>query len=83
MLSCRDTTRLISEGLDRRLGLRKRGALRLHLMMCGACKTYRRQVMALNRLFVARFRRPGPAEPHSLSDEVRRRIKAALRDSAH
>jgi len=48
MLSCKETARLVSDGLDRRLSLWQRMNLRLHLMMCGACSAYRRQVAQLN-----------------------------------
>jgi len=36
-LTCKDASRLISEGLDRKLGLAQRTALRLHLAVCDAC----------------------------------------------
>ncbi|KKM20060.1 hypothetical protein LCGC14_1649340 [marine sediment metagenome] len=83
MLSCRETTRLISDGLDRRLSFWQRLGLRLHLVMCGACAAYRRQVTALNKLVSAHFRESRPAGPHLLSGEARQRIKAALRDHMH
>jgi len=50
MLTCKETARLVSDGLDRKLSLRQRMNLRLHLMMCGACSAYRRQVETLNRI---------------------------------
>lgn len=37
MLSCREVSRLLSERLDRKLGLTERARLRLHLSMCDAC----------------------------------------------
>jgi len=55
MLTCKETARLVSEGLDRSLPLRVRMSLRLHLMMCGACASYRRQIEALQNLIQRRF----------------------------
>jgi len=37
-LSCRETTRLLSEGADRDLALGERVALRLHLVICKGCR---------------------------------------------
>lgn len=83
MLSCKEITQLISEGLDRRLSFWQQVGLRLHLMMCGTCAAYRRQVTALDKLISARFGVSGPAGSHLLSGDARRRIKAALRDHMH
>ena len=80
MLTCKETARLVSEGLDRRLGLAQRVSLRLHLMMCGACATYRRQIEAIDALVSRRFRAGGSGGRESLTDEARRRITTALRD---
>jgi len=40
MPSCRDVTRLVSEGLDRELGFGERVALRVHFLMCRGCRTF-------------------------------------------
>ncbi|HEX2565393.1 MAG TPA: zf-HC2 domain-containing protein [Burkholderiales bacterium] len=37
MLSCKEVTRLVSQGLDRRLGFAERVRLRLHLAVCDGC----------------------------------------------
>lgn len=44
MLSCREATELLSQGQERRLGLRERLGLRLHLMFCAGCTNFRRQL---------------------------------------
>lgn len=44
MLSCKETTRLISESFERRLSLRERLGVRMHLLVCRFCLRYRRQV---------------------------------------
>jgi len=54
MLTCREATRLVSQGLDRRLGVGERLALRVHLLVCDGCTSFRKQVAflrgALSRL---------------------------------
>lgn len=62
MLTCKDIARLVSDDLDRKLPLRQKMRVRLHLMMCGACSTYRRQVAQLHQLFCQRFREPTDAD---------------------
>ena len=42
--TCREVTRLVLEGEERRLGWVDRTAIRLHLMVCEACPRFMRQV---------------------------------------
>lgn len=44
MLNCKDTTRLVSQQQEQPLSLRKRMALRFHLMVCSGCRNYNRQI---------------------------------------
>jgi putative zinc finger protein len=53
-LTCKEASRLISEGLDRKLGLAQRAALRLHLAVCVACARVAAQYAFLRRA-AARF----------------------------
>ncbi len=83
MLTCKETARLISEGLDRKLSLWQRMNLRLHLMMCGACSAYRRQVETLNRIVRRRFdesavEATAPDAP-ACPDEIKQRLRRYLR----
>jgi len=84
MLNCKETTRFISEGLDHRLSLWQRINLRLHVMMCGACSAYKRQIEGLHRLFgLHRQRTEGimsnmSSEAHRLSSAKRDQIKHLL-----
>ncbi len=84
MLTCKETARLISEGLDRKLSLWTRMNLRLHLMMCGACSAYRRQVELLNRVVRRRFDESAVDEtvPDAppCPDEAKHRIAESLRE---
>jgi len=38
MLSCKEATELISQGMDRRLSLAERIGLHLHLLICRGCR---------------------------------------------
>ena len=58
MLSCKEAARLVSQGLDRRLGLGERLALRLHLAICDGCKNFRKQVLFLRRAVARLGNRP-------------------------
>ena len=49
MLTCKEATRLVSQGLERRLGLAERLALRLHLLICDGCTNFNKQVAFLRR----------------------------------
>ncbi len=49
MLNCRETTRLVSQGLDRRLGFAERVAVRVHLTICKGCARFARQARFLRK----------------------------------
>lgn len=44
MLSCKETTHLLSEAQDRPLDLGERFALKMHLLMCKGCANYQQQM---------------------------------------
>jgi hypothetical protein len=43
-LKCSEVSRLVSQGLDRRLGAGERLRLRLHLAICEGCANFKRQM---------------------------------------
>ncbi|AJY27184.1 zinc-finger family protein (plasmid) [Burkholderia thailandensis 34] len=49
MLTCKETTKLISKEADDGLNLRESLDMRLHIMMCSACRNYRSNVAFLRR----------------------------------
>jgi hypothetical protein len=49
MLKCKEVTRLVSRGLDRRLGLGARVRLRVHLAICDGCSHFNRQMVFLRK----------------------------------
>lgn len=54
MLSCKEVSLLLSQAQERRLGLRERLALKLHLMLCSGCARFSRQLVFL-RTAVRRY----------------------------
>lgn len=54
MKTCKEVHRLVIEGQDRKLPLSQRIAVRVHLMMCGACRRFEAQMELLRRA-VRRF----------------------------
>jgi hypothetical protein len=55
MLSCKEVSRLLSQGEERRLTLFERVKLRLHLRVCTACTRFARQ-LAFMRQALHRYR---------------------------
>jgi hypothetical protein len=49
MLSCKQVTRLVSQGLDRDLGFAARVRLRVHLAICDGCTNFKDQAEFLRR----------------------------------
>lgn len=49
MLSCKETSRLLSQGEDRPLAFGERVGLRLHLMICAGCRNAGVQLRFLRR----------------------------------
>lgn len=47
MLSCHDTTALMSKGRDEQLTRRERATMRLHASMCSACSNFEDQLIVL------------------------------------
>ncbi len=54
MKKCRGATRLMSDALERPLTGAEKMALRTHLLMCGSCRNFSRQVLEL-RNFARHF----------------------------
>lgn len=66
MLSCKESTYLMSAAQDRPLGFRERLALKLHLMICSGCANYDRQMDFL-RAACGRLRAP-PGDANKSDD---------------
>jgi predicted anti-sigma-YlaC factor YlaD len=49
MLSCKEVSRLVSQGLDRQLGFAARVRLRAHLVICDGCTNFSQQMTFLRK----------------------------------
>ena len=47
MLSCKQVSRLVSQGLDRELGFADRVRVRVHLAICQGCTNFSKQIAFL------------------------------------
>lgn len=73
---------VMSESLERRLGLVERSKLRLHLLVCVWCVRYLKQIKLLKRVVSQReFNADDNAGPLKLTAEARQRISESLRNS--
>ena len=61
LLSCKETTRLLSQGEDRKLAFGERVALRVHLAICEGCRNVNAQFKIL-RVAVNSLSRDGNEE---------------------
>ena len=86
MQPCREMVPLMSESLERQLGLIQLLKLRLHLLVCTWCARYFKQIKFLRRLVRLRTstsvkEKPSTIAP-ALTAEGRERISKSLRQSA-
>ena len=79
--TCKQMAPVMSESLERRLTLRERAALKLHLWVCVWCVWYLEQLRTMRAALRARGAQEEPDEADSavkLSEEARERIRRAL-----
>ena len=82
MLSCKESSQLVSQSLDRPLSIRERLALRLHLLICDVCSRFVKQ-MNLLRLAMRRMTQQTEQDENiQLTPEARKRIADVI-DSRH
>ncbi len=87
MLNCKDMTKLISDSLERKITLRERMELWLHIMMCGMCRKFRRNAIALRMLVrrehISKEKLADSAavvpDSQTLSSSAKERISSAIR----
>jgi hypothetical protein len=78
MLTCKEASRLVSESLDRRLGLAERIGLRVHLIICEACARFAAQARFLRRASRVSAGDEPPATGVKLPVPARERITRVL-----
>jgi predicted anti-sigma-YlaC factor YlaD len=76
--SCKEAARAVAEALEHQLPFHRRVALAFHLLICSACRRYRRQVIGLNRL-VRRYVRESTQPVAELDPATRQRFVESLR----
>ncbi|MDH4061857.1 MAG: zf-HC2 domain-containing protein [Aquincola sp.] len=66
-LTCKQVARILSDGLDAQMPPAERTRLRLHMVVCEACRNVEQQFDLLRRL----MRKAGPAERDDIPDDER------------
>jgi predicted anti-sigma-YlaC factor YlaD len=61
-LSCQEASRLLSDELDRPLSAEQRERLRLHLVVCEACRNIEEQLALMHEALRRLGRRDAPAD---------------------
>jgi predicted anti-sigma-YlaC factor YlaD len=64
MKTCKEITKLVSQGQDRELILREKMAMQLHFVMCSACRRYARQIAFIGQACQMRARLPAKSPSH-------------------
>lgn len=78
MLDCKHASELLSQAMERRLSLRQRMALRLHLLLCDACTQFARQLELLRKAVMTLGRKLDNDDKVTLPLQARERIAAAV-----
>lgn len=78
--SCKEAAKAVAEALEHDLPLYRRLALCFHLLVCAACRRYRKQVIGLNRLVRRYVREDQP--PVELDAQTRQRLVERLRQAS-
>ncbi len=83
MLNCKDASRLISEGQDRKLSQREKIGLRLHLWMCDSCRLFEKQVAHLRQALRRGWSGGDLPTDKQLSEEAQERIRKVLKEHSN
>jgi anti-sigma factor ChrR (cupin superfamily) len=77
MLTCREVTDNASAMIDAELGLRKRIAVRLHLMMCKNCRRFVRQLRTLVGSLASRSEADSQSASEEFVDQTMKKLDRA------
>ncbi len=79
MLSCKDTTKLISDAMEGNLSARHRISLWVHLCLCSICRRFRTNVIGLRTMVRALGDSENvPPPERSLTESAKERMRDAL-----
>ncbi|MBU0677809.1 MAG: zf-HC2 domain-containing protein [Verrucomicrobia bacterium] len=88
MLTCKEVSHLVSESLDRQLPLGKRLGIRIHLLLCGMCATYQKQMILLRTTIcrhleeeIDQLEKSGPCLSDEAKAEIREKLEHASSDT--
>ena len=80
MLTCKEASRLLSEGQERPLSVSERWSLRLHLWMCDNCRRFDRQMDFLRSALQLQAKNvEADSQGPDLSSAAREKILEAIR----
>ncbi|MCI0692278.1 hypothetical protein L0337_09780 [candidate division KSB1 bacterium] len=79
--ACKEVTRMASEAMERKLTLRQRIEMRLHLLICTLCMRYVKQLQFMHDAIQQHAAQieTGAAPPSVLSHDARERMKQKLK----
>ena len=78
--ACEEISRLASEKLERNLNFVEKIRLRIHLLMCSACRHYNAYITTLHN--VLKIKRKNTLSTIDLPKDKRKRIEKVLKDSS-
>jgi len=79
MLSCKHTSRLISEAQERKLSLKERISLRLHIWMCNSCRRFEKQIHFMRNIMSQEYTQDTHTSNETLPDDAQERIRQTLK----
>lgn len=71
-VNCRKATELVEDRSARKLGLRERIGLWMHLLICAGCRAYERQSALIDRWLRVRRDRPADLDSEALQERILR-----------
>ena len=82
MLTCEMVAKLVSQSLERKLGILERLGIKVHMLLCAWCREHGQQMLLLHDIALQYgevIERSELLPADSLPDEVREQIKQMLR----
>ena len=79
--TCSEVTRKLSRGLDEKLSLRDRVAIKIHLFGCDLCQRYARQIKSVEKMLRQYSDQMTISDEFNLGPIAHKRIEKAMKDS--
>ncbi len=76
IFNCKEVSRLVSDSMDRELGLGQRIGIRFHLMMCKYCSRFAGQLKQMRDVLKKEI---DQVKPCQMDEQVKKQIKSILR----